>query len=207
MYISFLDGVSGTAKQHVADDYTRKIYHGINATAAHISAIVSKILQPLQSPQEALNFTYCENCIVPSSMSDSDCMFFAIFNPRSMRIDELVSVHVLQTSHSYLVETYSNGTWISAPSSVLVQEEGPSITPMLYFKAQLPAMGFSVYRVSLARNANNDLMNQIKKQIPSVTSSDRLRRGLVLPHSSIDKSEMIQLQNDFFTISFKRYVC
>jgi hypothetical protein len=114
------DGVSGTAKQHVADDYTRKIYIGINATASYLSTIVSRMLQPVpRLDRILLNFTYCDGCsyMASRSLSGSHSMLYAIFNPLSSKSDELVSIIISSTNQSYVVECFSGGSWISVPSS------------------------------------------------------------------------------------------
>jgi len=202
------DGVSGTAKQHVADDYTRKIYQGMNATAVYLSNIVSNMFKPLFTSQHTpLNFTYCDvdNCMA-SPLLDSDSLLLAIFNPLSFKSDTLLSVRTSSIDRSYFVETFSNGSWVSIPSSQMDYDKNPSKVQLLYFKANLPALGFSMYRVTATtvKSYGRNIQNEMQNRLSYFTSSDRLRRGLSSFRPFQGDSGDLVLDTQFFNIKFKR---
>jgi Alpha mannosidase middle domain len=54
------DAVAGTAKQHVADDYSKKLSHGLNIASQHTIALMKRLMLPTDDDGYRLeNLSYC----------------------------------------------------------------------------------------------------------------------------------------------------
>ncbi|KAF0879033.1 MA2B1 mannosidase, partial [Crocuta crocuta] len=122
------DAVSGTSKQHVADDYARQLAAGWD---------------PCEVRGE--NFTYCRNLnisVCPLSQTAKNFQVI-IYNPLGRKMDWMVRLPV--SEHGFVVRD-PNGTVVPSDVVILPSSDGQE----LLFPASLPALGFSIYSVSQA---------------------------------------------------------
>ncbi|XP_039108174.1 lysosomal alpha-mannosidase [Hyaena hyaena] len=133
------DAVSGTSKQHVADDYARQLAAGWDPC----EVLLSNALARLSGFKE--NFTYCRNLnisVCPLSQTAKNFQVI-IYNPLGRKMDWMVRLPV--SEHGFVVRD-PNGTVVPSDVVILPSSDGQE----LLFPASLPALGFSIYSVSQA---------------------------------------------------------
>ncbi|XP_071068858.1 lysosomal alpha-mannosidase-like isoform X2 [Dasypus novemcinctus] len=135
------DAVSGTSKQHVADDYARQLAAGWGPCEVLLRNALAKLSGSKR------DFAFCGELNVsvcpPSQMAKR--FEVIIYNPLGRKIDWMVRLPV--TKGAFLVKD-PNGK--SVPSEVVTVPssdiQGPH--PELLFSASVPALGFSIYSVA-----------------------------------------------------------
>ncbi|XP_029772977.1 lysosomal alpha-mannosidase isoform X1 [Suricata suricatta] len=131
------DAVSGTSRQHVADDYARQLAAGWGPC----EVLLSNALARLSGFKE--NFTYCRNLnisVCPLSQTAKNFQVI-IYNPLGRNIDWMVRLPVLE--HGFVVRD-PNDTVVPSDVVTLPSSDGQE----LLFPASVPALGFSTYSVS-----------------------------------------------------------
>uniref|UniRef100_M3Y0G5 Alpha-mannosidase n=1 Tax=Mustela putorius furo TaxID=9669 RepID=M3Y0G5_MUSPF len=131
------DAVSGTSRQHVADDYARQLAAGWGPC----EVLLSNALARLSGSKE--DFTYCRNLnisVCPLSQTSKSFQVI-IYNPLGRKVDWMVRLPV--SEHFFDVRD-PNGTVV--PSDVVINPS--SDNSELLFSASVPALGFSVYSVT-----------------------------------------------------------
>ncbi|XP_046950805.1 lysosomal alpha-mannosidase isoform X1 [Lynx rufus] len=131
------DAVSGTSKQHVADDYARQLAAGWDPC----EVLLSNALARLSGSKE--DFTYCRNLnvsVCPLSQTAKNFQV-TIYNPLGRKINWMVRLPV--SKHGFVVRD-PNGTVVPSDVVILPSSDGQE----LLFPASVPALGFSIYSVS-----------------------------------------------------------
>jgi len=145
------DAVSGTAKQHVTDDYAKRLSIGSALANKMIGDITGALLSKATGDAPALTFCPLLNESKCDALADLDKLKageyipIVLYNTLAWNRDTTVRVPV--GSGSYKV---SNGTK-TVPSEVH-NEYG---SYWLYFKASLPATGFKVYFIGSSTSAES----------------------------------------------------
>ncbi|XP_013367688.1 PREDICTED: lysosomal alpha-mannosidase isoform X1 [Chinchilla lanigera] len=131
------DAVTGTSRQHVADDYARQLSVGWGPCEVLLSNALAKLSGSKQS------FSFCRDLNVSiCPLSQTSAQFQVIvYNPLGRKVDQMVRLPVREGV--YLVKDPRNKT---VPSRVV--ELPSSGNPELLFPALVPALGFSIYSVS-----------------------------------------------------------
>jgi hypothetical protein len=121
------DAVSGTAKQHVADDYSKKLSDGISIAAAHVIQKLKSFMLNSDSEAALENLSYCPLlnetiCKVSEEASGSDnaVMYLIVYNPVAQERSTVVRLPVSMNA-TYQVKRLVNGS-----------EEEESVTEVLY---------------------------------------------------------------------------
>ncbi|XP_066127516.1 lysosomal alpha-mannosidase isoform X1 [Saccopteryx bilineata] len=133
------DAVSGTSKQHVADDYARQVAAGWGPC----EVLLSNALALLSGSKE--EFIFCRNLnisLCPLSQTSKNFQV-TIYNPLGRKVDWMVRLPV--GKNIFLVKDPS-GTVV--PSDVVTVPS--SDRQDLLFSASVPALGFSIYSVTQA---------------------------------------------------------
>ncbi|CAF1321855.1 unnamed protein product [Rotaria sp. Silwood1] len=143
------DAVTGTEKQHVANDYAQRLSEGLNSTFYVINeaykTLLSKENQSFSVPTQFLcHFSNISQCL---PIEGQDSFTVTIWNPNIQPIENMVRVPVTK---NYTIR-YPTGEMIPA-------ELIPISTPMknipgrtssaqyeLLFRALIPALGFNTY--------------------------------------------------------------
>ncbi|KAF3829408.1 hypothetical protein GH733_003672 [Mirounga leonina] len=131
------DAVSGTSRQHVANDYARQLAAGWGPC----EVLLSNALARLSGSKE--DFTYCRNLnisVCPLSQTAKSFQV-TIYNPLGRKVDWMVRLPV--SDHIFDVRD-PNGTIV--PSDVVRLPSSDSSD--LLFSASVPALGFSIYSVT-----------------------------------------------------------
>ncbi|KAM8764773.1 lysosomal alpha-mannosidase isoform 2-T2 [Rhynchonycteris naso] len=151
------DAVSGTSKQHVADDYARQLAAGWGPC----EVLLSNALALLSGSKE--KFIFCRNLnisLCPLSQTSKNFQV-TIYNPLGRKVDWMVRLPVGKSI--FLVKDPS-GTVV--PSDVVTMPN--SDRQDLLFSASVPALGFSIYSVTQAPGWSPQThIRQIRSQNPA----------------------------------------
>nr|XP_020767608.1 lysosomal alpha-mannosidase [Odocoileus virginianus texanus] len=135
------DAVSGTSRQHVADDYARQLSEGWGPC----EVLMSNALAHLSGSKE--DFAFCRklNISICPLTQTAERFQVIVYNPLGRKVDRMVRLPV--SKHVYLVRDPGGKT---VPSDVVPIPSSDS--QELLFSALVPALGFSIYSVSRMPN-------------------------------------------------------
>ena len=153
------DGVSGSSKQAVADDYAQRLFLGIDEAEAFIESTLSTLIRTANSTYiiefedcPLLNVSLCPMTADPNSPS----LVVLILNPLAHARTEVITLPTTDGDHYVL-----NASGLAVISTILpafnvsaMDLQGQSTT--VSFFAELPALGFATYfllRGEVARQA------------------------------------------------------
>ncbi|XP_042526495.1 lysosomal alpha-mannosidase isoform X3 [Dipodomys spectabilis] len=196
------DAVSGTAKQHVTDDYARQLAAGWGPC----EVLMSNALSRLSGFKEVFSFCRSLNVSVcPPSQSASRFQVI-IYNPLGRTVDHMVRLPV--SEGAFAVNDPDGKT---VPSAVVVlpgfydQEEHSE----LLFAARVPALGFSIY--SVARVSSRSPKARTKAVRPQISQGQVLvikneyiratfnpDTGLLMKIENIDQKLVLPVDQGFF---------
>ncbi|KAM5239300.1 lysosomal alpha-mannosidase [Ctenodactylus gundi] len=134
------DAVSGTSKQHVADDYARQLAAGWEPC----EVLVSNALAWLSRSKEAFSFCHSLNVSICPISQTSAHFQVTIYNPLGRKVDHMVRLPVREGS--FLVKDPS-GKAVPSEVVALPSYDTQEHSPELVFSASVPALGFSTYLV------------------------------------------------------------
>uniref|UniRef100_A0A4W5MS08 Alpha-mannosidase n=1 Tax=Hucho hucho TaxID=62062 RepID=A0A4W5MS08_9TELE len=145
------DAVSGTEKQHVANDYARRLANGW----AHCQVLVSNTLSSLSGSSAPR--VYCEhlNVSVCPLTETSKKFSVNVYNPLARPVSWPVRLPVNGTAYSI---SDANGKAVdsqvvpvSQATAAVRRGRGYAVNELL-FQVQAPPLGYSTYSVSLLQN-------------------------------------------------------
>ncbi|CAL5361757.1 unnamed protein product [Camellia sinensis] len=169
------DAVSGTEKQHVADDYATRLSIGYKESEDLVAASLACMVEstsksgcrsPLTKFQQCLllNVSYCPATEIDLSLGKK--LVVVVYNSLGWKRDDVVRIPVINGN---VTVQDSNGTEIEsqllplANASLGIRNyyatayvgKSPSTTPRywLAFTASVPPLGFSTYVISTAKRA------------------------------------------------------
>lgn len=178
------DAVTGTGKQHVADDYARQIFKGLENTnpvyAQAINFWADKVGFVANDWQWCLryNSTYADCPIADYADGDSFKMLIAVHNPANLatKISQIAVPHGNLLVKRFDVET---GGMLEAEANVLcnIQEEesDPSSNVdncQLFIKHEVPAGGIGFFTVEYS--SANDLSIRVQTDADLTIETDEL---------------------------------
>uniref|UniRef100_A0A8D1UBD3 Alpha-mannosidase n=1 Tax=Sus scrofa TaxID=9823 RepID=A0A8D1UBD3_PIG len=131
------DAVSGTSRQHVANDYARQLAESWGPC----EVLLSNALAQLSGSKKDFVFCHKLNISVCPLTQNAEKFQVTIYNPLGRKVDWMVRLPV--SEHVYLVKD-PNGTVV--PSDVVTVPSSDSQD--LLFSASVPALGFSIYSVT-----------------------------------------------------------
>ncbi|NP_001244175.1 lysosomal alpha-mannosidase precursor [Cavia porcellus] len=143
------DAVSGTSKQHVADDYARQLAAGWGPC----EVLLSNALAKLSGSKETFLFCRDLNISICPFSQTSERFQVLVYNPLGRKVDRMVRLPVRKGL--FLIKDPGNNT---VPSTVV--ELTSSGNPELLFPALVPALGFSVYSVTRVSDQNPQTRSQ-----------------------------------------------
>ncbi|CAM4610488.1 unnamed protein product [Lepidochelys kempii] len=207
------DAVSGTEKQHVANDYAKRLAAGWDAC----QVLVSNALASISGNKE--NFIYCNylNISVCPLTESAGTFMVILYNPLGRRVSWNVRLPVKGASYSV---TDPNGQMV--PNEVVpvsnftraVRRGRGDATHELIFPALAPPLGYSTYTIS--KTANRDLRSRLATRIreqaqpwvdtwsPREFQNEHLRvlfdpvTGLLREIQNLDKSISLPVSQSFF---------
>ncbi|PRQ16859.1 putative alpha-mannosidase [Rosa chinensis] len=166
------DAVSGTSRQHVADDYTKRLSIGYKeaekVVAESLSCLISSRLSTGCKSCPLLNISYCPPSEV--DLSKGKHLVIVVYNPLGWKREDVIKIPVV--SEKVTVKD-STGKEIESQilpllnASVSIRNDhvkaylgiAPSVTTSywLAFSATVPPLGFSTYMVSSAATQTGHL--------------------------------------------------
>ncbi|XP_038568639.1 LOW QUALITY PROTEIN: lysosomal alpha-mannosidase [Micropterus salmoides] len=195
------DAVSGTEKQHVANDYARRLANGWQ----RCQVLVSNSLAALSnSPAERI---YCDNLnISVCPLTESSKKFSVnVYNPLARPVTWPVRLPVNGTAYvisdaegksvDCQVVPVSTATWEVRRNRGLAVNE-------LVFQVQAPPLGFTTYSVSLLKDGPPPATTQ--HQTPKAIQNKFLRvtfdpdTGLLSSLSNLETKQTIKLTQNFY---------
>lgn len=131
------DAVSGTSRQHVANDYARQLSEGWRPC----EVLMSNALAHLSGFKKDFAFCHKLNISICPLTQTAETFQVIVYNPLGRKVDWMVRLPV--SKHVYLVRDPGGKT---VPSDVVTIPSSDS--QELLFSALVPAVGFSIYSVS-----------------------------------------------------------
>ncbi|XP_032121730.1 lysosomal alpha-mannosidase isoform X5 [Sapajus apella] len=135
------DAVTGTSRQHVADDYARQLAAGWGPC----EVLLSNALARLRGFKE--RFTFCRQLNISiCRLSQTAARFLVtIYNPLGRKVNWMVRLPV---SEGVFVVKDPNGRTVPSDMVIFPSSDRQAHPPELLFSASLPALGFSTYSVA-----------------------------------------------------------
>uniref|UniRef100_A0A667WC52 Alpha-mannosidase n=1 Tax=Myripristis murdjan TaxID=586833 RepID=A0A667WC52_9TELE len=186
------DAVSGTEKQHVANDYARRLADGWQ----HCQVVVSNSLAALSG--SSAKRIYCDNLnISVCPLTESSHKFSVnVYNPLARPVTWPVRLPVNGTAYTVLD---ANGKPVD--SQVGLKNRGSAANELL-FQVQAPPLGFSTYSVSLQRRGPPPAST--RPRTPPAIQNKFLRAtfdpdtGLLSSLSNLETKQTIRLTQNFY---------
>ncbi|KAK4798026.1 hypothetical protein SAY86_030352 [Trapa natans] len=194
------DAVSGTEKQHVADDYAKRLAIGYAETEALVASSLACLVEST-SPMECgnpttkfqqcplMNISYCP----PSEtiLSKGKGLVLVVYNPLGWEREDIVQIPVMMESIS--VQDSEGGDVesqlipITNPylklrsyhvKAYLGRNAGGAPKYWLVFSVSVPALGFSTYSISHARATGaRSTKSSVYKILPGKNSGISIGQG------------------------------
>ncbi|XP_072528049.1 lysosomal alpha-mannosidase isoform X1 [Salminus brasiliensis] len=195
------DAVSGTEKQHVADDYAKRLAIGWD----HCQVLVSNSLAVLS--QSDVPRVFCENLnISVCPLTEGSKMFsMSVYNPLARPANW--SVHLPVNGSSYRV-TDSGGTAVnsqvipvSKPTQHVRRGRGYAQNELV-FQVQAPPLGFSTYSITLLKGAGAPA--EPRRSAPVSMQNKYLKvtfdptTGLLSGLTNLETQQSIHLSQNFY---------
>nr|XP_046229733.1 lysosomal alpha-mannosidase [Scatophagus argus] len=195
------DAVSGTEKQHVANDYAKRLANGWQ----HCQVLVSNSLAALSG--SSAERIYCDNLnISVCPLTESSKKFSVnVYNPLARPVTWPVRLPVNGTAYAVSdasgksvdcqVVPVSTATW------ALRRNRGSAVRELV-FQVQAPPLGFTHYTVSLLQDEHPP--PRVEHRPPTAIQNKFLRvtfdpdTGLLSSLSNLETKQTIKLTQNFF---------
>ncbi|XP_037050772.1 lysosomal alpha-mannosidase-like [Bradysia coprophila] len=179
------DAITGTEKQHVADDYHRELYSSIIACQENTKSALNQLLTGMKPSETSVptnwefSFNSCLNLNISQCAvsEDSEKFMVTAYNPLGHSTDQFVRFPV--SGQRYEVRDASNNVipsqLVPIPQSIidLPHREGTSRNELVFYAKDVPAVGYRSYFVS--RLAATQSASRNKRLAEPVTiGSDQL---------------------------------
>ncbi|XP_029605000.1 lysosomal alpha-mannosidase-like [Salmo trutta] len=197
------DAVSGTEKQHVANDYARRLANGW----AHCQVLVSNTLSSLSgSPAPRV---YCEhlNISVCHLTETSKKFSVNVYNPLARPVSWPVRLPVNGTAYSISdakgKAVDSQVVPVSQATAAVRRGRGYAVNELL-FQVQAPPLGYSTYSVSLLQNGPPSPQSSPLPRAPKTIQNKFLRvtfdpeTGLLSSLSNLETQQTVKLSQNFY---------
>lgn len=203
------DAVSGTAKQHVTNDYTKRVQGGIDQAAKFVADKLKLFLLNESDVGHYLeDLSYCQflnetKCDVSTQANGKD-LYVVVYNGLAKRRSTIVSIPITMDTDYRMAQVYiPSGLEVrnkkAIKSTVVLDNE----TAVLYFDTgPLPAVGGAVFQVSFIEKGALDSV------IAGDSQASLVRRSLLENDSErhTHYSEDIQTAtNGILSVRFNRY--
>uniref|UniRef100_A0A8K9UZS1 Alpha-mannosidase n=1 Tax=Oncorhynchus mykiss TaxID=8022 RepID=A0A8K9UZS1_ONCMY len=181
------DAVSGTEKQHVANDYARKLANGW----AHCQVLVSNTLSSLSGSSAPR--VYCEHlnisvCPLTETMN--------VYNPLARPVSWPVRLPVNGTAYRI-----SDVVPVSQATAAVRRGRGYAVNELL-FQVQAPPLGYSTYSVSLLQNGPPSPQSSPLPRAPKASFSPQPSSLLSLCASIVTLRDFL---SSLFCVCLSRY--
>uniref|UniRef100_A0A8K9UIX1 Alpha-mannosidase n=1 Tax=Oncorhynchus mykiss TaxID=8022 RepID=A0A8K9UIX1_ONCMY len=197
------DAVSGTEKQHVANDYARKLANGW----AHCQVLVSNTLSSLSGSSaprvycEHLNISVCP--LTETSKKFSVNVYNPLARPVSWPVRLPVNGTAYRISDAKGKAVDSQVVPVSQATAAVRRGRGYAVNELL-FQVQAPPLGYSTYSVSLLQNGPPSPQSSPLPRAPKAVQNKFLRvtfdpeTGLLSSLSNLETQQTVKLSQNFY---------
>lgn len=170
------DAVSGTSKQHVADDYAKRLAIGYTESEEVVAASLTRLLDSTsKSGGNSSSYTKFEQCTLlnisycpPSEidLSKGKNLVIVVYNPLGWRRTDVVKIPIVDKNvvvrdfrgkevESQVIPLVDVSVSIRNYHATAYLGKYPKVTPKywLAFSATVPPLGFTTYVISSAKRA------------------------------------------------------
>lgn len=191
------DAVSGTEKQHVANDYSKRISMGIASCEDVIKTNLASLMAKNSTVQAPLATSFCWylNISVCSATEDVQKFTVTAYNPIGRTVS--TPVHVPVNGNKYMVIGPDGKTVpsqlldVSAATKGVRRDRGKASRELL-FTASIPGLGFSTYTVTK------------QMELPRGRTDSRYDESVahLTPASQPSVNADTTISNEFYSLTF-----
>lgn len=177
------DAVTGTEKQHVAEDYARLLNIAIERCEMNTKSALSQISTGERPPitDERLEFKSClhmntSTCEISES---KDQFIVTIYNPLAHSTQQYVRIPV--QNNNYYVRDYRNvdvpSEMIKIPDSVLEihHRKSNALYDLVFMASELPPLGYKSYFISKSTKASPKPQAEVHTREQVEIGNDRIK--------------------------------
>ncbi|KAK9044976.1 hypothetical protein V6N11_058866 [Hibiscus sabdariffa] len=175
------DAVSGTSKQHVADDYAKRLSIGYEKAAKVVETVLASITRSSSktnsgSPCLLLNISYCPASEV--DLSNGKNLVVVVYNPLGWKREDVIRIPVIDENvnvkdhggnkiKAQLLPLQNASLVIRKYYSMIYLGKSPSVTPKywLAFSASAPPLGFNTYFISSGKREETTIATPSKNHV------------------------------------------
>ena len=171
------DAISGTGKQHVTDDYSFRLHHGLQTAAKHVGRrLETLLLGSHHDNNSTLEWTYCPllhnesicDLSVEATRSNDMTVYVAVYNALPRNRSTIVRLPVASLDTYQVLDLTSNLTQsVCSVSAPLVKLDDEPRYVLLWDSGSLPPLGlktFSITKIEGDENAEFDSMDGFDTQ-------------------------------------------
>ena len=195
------DAVSGTAKQHVSNDYSKHLHHGIQVASKH----VLRLLQTALQVDDELKLEYCpllNETVCPVSVratkSNSTSLHVVVYNPLAQDHSSVLRLPVGLLAE-YTVENLSkpDEAPIMIQSTIASRHSCCQNKYVLMWQAEkVPALGVSTYRIS-RKHQNSSFIEGISDDTILHTREESAKSD------DAGDEDVLEVSNGLVTVQFQ----
>ncbi|XP_066472931.1 lysosomal alpha-mannosidase [Tiliqua scincoides] len=208
------DAVSGTAKQHVTNDYAKQLSTGWGAC----QIVISNSLASLSGTKE--NFVYCTylNISVCSLTESASKFMLIVYNPLARPVNWNIRLPVNGSLYSVVAPNgqavLNKVIPVSSFTRAVRHDQGSAINELV-FQASVPPLGFTSYTISklsgrdsgpskLLKRLHNNEAKSGRKSPPWTIKNEHLRvlldskTGFLSEIQNLDKNISLPVSQNFF---------
>ncbi|XP_050536747.1 lysosomal alpha-mannosidase-like [Daktulosphaira vitifoliae] len=201
------DAITGTAKQHVANDYARILSEAITE-CEDVSSMLLQRYDSSSTKYETCNLLNISACTISEQ---SEQFILTLYNPLSRPITEFVRLPIMDNNKYIVLDPQGKNIItqiVPIPQSVLNIPGRESLaTSELVFEANdLPPLGYKSYHINKDRNSNKKRRTHTTPTQPQIDSVDLGDTRFGLKINNIDSRQFtmhisgleVPLQHEFF---------
>ena len=154
------DAISGTAKQHVADDYSKRVQAGLNQASGYMANALKDVMLNTSHASSLPNLMHCQllnetKCEVSEKATAIDDMYVIVYNPVAIERSVNVRLPVAIGDRIYHVKALgerSNSVLVVRPTLASMKDTDTKY--VLHFSTgKLPPVGAAAFLISVANES------------------------------------------------------
>lgn len=154
------DAISGTGKQHVADDYSKRLQAGLNQASDHMTKALKDLMLSTNS-SSLTDLMYCQllnetKCAVSEQATIADDIYVIVYNPAALERNVNVRLPVASGDRIYNVKPLGerkNPVLFVAPT--LATAKDAETQYVLHFSTgKLPPIGAAAFLISVTNDTS-----------------------------------------------------
>jgi hypothetical protein len=206
------DAVSGTAKQHVAFDYAKRLAHGVEQASSvfsdSVNALRTKNRHSMTTSTISTMYQMClrlnETVCTLTNDSSQSTIEIVLWNMLGQARTELVTVPIAPD----VTATVTDATGKTIPSQTYDADETVNnyarntqeTKTVLSFHATLPALGYSAHTIHYSKNEqDHKVADEVKHE---VADKEDMKLTIPLITSATPPTTVVVLENEHIAVHF-----